>query len=98
MLFDVQNRHWTKLLTTDPVSDLNWSHQGDSVYFSTAAFQKPAAVFRTGLDTRKVERITGLDGLQRLTSWWLGLMPDDSPLIQRDVGPQEIYSLDVNFP
>jgi hypothetical protein len=29
---------------------------------------------------------------------WTGLTPDDSPLVVRDVGSQEIYALDVQFP
>jgi len=28
----------------------------------------------------------------------MGLAPDDSPLVLRDVGIQEIYALDVDFP
>ena len=29
---------------------------------------------------------------------WCGLGPDDSPLILRDVGSQEIYALDLQLP
>ena len=29
---------------------------------------------------------------------WMGLAPDDSPLVLRDVGAQEIYALDVDLP
>ena len=37
-------------------------------------------------------RVTGYFGL------WMGLAPDDSPLLHRDAGTQEIYALDVQFP
>jgi hypothetical protein len=30
--------------------------------------------------------------------WWLGLAPDDSPLLLRDTGTQEIYALDWEAP
>lgn len=30
--------------------------------------------------------------------FWVGLAPDDSPLLMRDRSTQEIYSLDVRFP
>jgi len=29
---------------------------------------------------------------------WLGLTPDDSPLLARDISTQEIYALDVDLP
>jgi hypothetical protein len=29
---------------------------------------------------------------------WCGLTPDDSPLVLRDVGTQEIYALDLQLP
>jgi len=48
-----------------------------------------------------VERVVDLKNF-RMTgySWgfWLGLAPDDSPLLLRDVGTQEIYALDVDLP
>jgi hypothetical protein len=28
---------------------------------------------------------------------WSGVGPDDSPLVLRDIGAQEIYALDVEF-
>ena len=31
-------------------------------------------------------------------SIWLGLAPDDSPLLLRDTGTQEIYALDWETP
>jgi hypothetical protein len=30
--------------------------------------------------------------------WWVGLTPDDSPLVLRDTGTQEIYAFDVDLP
>jgi hypothetical protein len=30
--------------------------------------------------------------------FWMGLAPDDSPLVVRDVGVQEIYALDWEAP
>jgi hypothetical protein len=29
---------------------------------------------------------------------WIGLTPDDAPLLMRDRSVQEIYALDLNFP
>jgi hypothetical protein len=49
----------------------------------------------------KVEKIVSLKGM-RLTigmfGTWCGLAPDDWPLVLRDVGSQEIYTLDLQLP
>jgi len=29
---------------------------------------------------------------------WFGLAPDDSPLVARDIGSQEIYALEMQWP
>jgi len=50
----------------------------------------------------KTEQVVSLNRI-RLTgawggAWWFGLAPDDSPLVLRDAGTQEIYALDVELP
>jgi len=45
--------------------------------------------------------LVSLKGIQRawgLFGPWSGLASDDSPLILRDAGAQDIYALDVQFP
>jgi hypothetical protein len=39
-----------------------------------------------------------LDGFKLSVNWWIGLVPDDSPLVVRDAGMREIYALDVEWP
>ena len=49
----------------------------------------------------KMERLLSLKDIPRgFDPWefWVGLAPDDSPLLMRDRSTQEIYSLDVRFP
>jgi hypothetical protein len=46
---------------------------------------------------RKLERLFSLKNI-RLADIWTGLAPDDSPLVLRDVGTQEIYALDWEAP
>ena len=50
----------------------------------------------TGGQSSGVERVADLKGLS-ITGYygiWLGLAPDDSPLLLRDAGSQDIYALD----
>ena len=56
---------------------------------------------RVALDTQKVEEIVSLQNLKRAGangSFWFGLAPDDSPIVLRDTGTQEIYALDWQEP
>ncbi|MGB6804963.1 MAG: hypothetical protein WBE31_22065, partial [Candidatus Sulfotelmatobacter sp.] len=58
-------------------------------------------VVRVSLATGKMERLVDLKEIPRgFDPWefWVGLAPDDSPLLMRDRSTQEIYSLDVRFP
>jgi hypothetical protein len=52
---------------------------------------------------QKLERVGNLEGFRRAESavlkWpWIGLAPDGSPLLVRDIGTQEIYALDWQAP
>jgi Tol biopolymer transport system component/DNA-binding winged helix-turn-helix (wHTH) protein len=99
MLFDFSTHKWTELLNS-PASFPNWSHDGSYIYFSnpyTAEF----TVYRVRISDRKLELVTTLSR-QRL-GWspvgkWMGLAGDDSPLVLRDTGSEEIYALDWDAP
>jgi len=45
---------------------------------------------------RKVELVVDLKDFRQAGYWsvWLGMAPDDSPLLLRDTGTQDIYALD----
>jgi hypothetical protein len=50
---------------------------------------------------RKIEEIASLKDVRQTgfrSAVWMGLAPDDSPLLLRDVGTQEIYALDLQSP
>jgi hypothetical protein len=47
------------------------------------------------------ERIVTLENFRRVVQpWvsWMGLPPDGSPLLLRDIGSQEVYALDFEAP
>ena len=101
MLFNSATQKWTELVRT-AVNYPVWSRDSQYIYFDSYP-TRDAAVFRVRISDRRIERVTNLEGLRRAESailrWpWMGLAPDDSPLLVRDIGTQEIYALDWEAP
>jgi eukaryotic-like serine/threonine-protein kinase len=94
VVFDFTIQRW-KELTDIPADNYNWSHDDKYVYFKSPAGDE-TALYRIPLEDRKLERIISLKDIRRTGNWgpWAGLTPDDSPLILRDIGVEEIYALD----
>jgi hypothetical protein len=57
-------------------------------------------VLRVRISDRAVEQVSDLTDLPATGNIgpWLGLDPDDSPLLLKDIGTQDIYSLDWEEP
>ena len=99
MLFDFSTHKWAELVSS-PADYPNWSHDGRYIYFINPYIAEPA-VYRVRISDRKLELVTSLSR-QRL-GWsiagkWTGLAGDDSPLVLRDTGSEEIYALDWEAP
>ncbi|MGA9392752.1 MAG: protein kinase [Candidatus Sulfotelmatobacter sp.] len=99
MLYDLANKVWTSLASSRFAFE-NWSH--DSKYLYTEDYSdKTDDMVRVNIANGKEERLLSLKEIPRgFDPWefWVGLGPDDSPLLMRDRSTQEIYSLDVRFP
>jgi len=94
-LFEFATQKWSDLAAQD-VGYLQWSADSKYVYFDTGA-SRELAVHRVRIADRKIERIANLENFQRVVEpWvsWMGLTPDGSPLLMRDIGSQEVYALD----
>ena len=78
-----------------------WSRDGKYIYFEdeTDDGQK---IFRIRVADQKTETIVSLKNIPRARFYfgdnWFGLGPDDAPLIMREVGNREIYSLELQLP
>jgi Tol biopolymer transport system component len=98
MLFDFKTQKWGELAKMTAAYP-NWSRDGNYVFFHS--FGSDTSLYRVRVSDHNLEKIVSLKGL-RLTigpfGTWCGLAPDDSPLILRDVGSQEIYALDLKLP
>ena len=93
-LFDLRTQQWTELVRSE-LNWFNWSRDGRYVYFEQHGNRN--AVMRVGLDNHKVDEIVSLQNLKRtgaFGSFWFGLAPDDSPIVLRDTGTQEVYALE----
>jgi Tol biopolymer transport system component len=97
MLFDFAAQRWEEIAKVT-VGYPNWSKTGDSVYF--LHWEDQPSVMRVRIRDRKLERMVDLKNFRQTGAYgtWLGLAPDDSPLLLRDAGTQEIYALDWEAP
>jgi serine/threonine protein kinase/Tol biopolymer transport system component len=97
VLFDFHTEKWSELLKAS-IAFPNWSADGQYIYFLHWP-DNPAAL-RVRISDRKVERIADLKNLPIAGHFglWLGLAPDDSPLVLRDAGSQDVYALDWEAP
>jgi Tol biopolymer transport system component/predicted Ser/Thr protein kinase len=95
-LFDFSTQKWVQLEQL-VVGFPSWSRDSKYIYFDSQGEDR--AFYRVRISDHKLERLVSLKGL-RLTGalGWTGLAQDDSPLVLRDVGTQEIYAFDWNAP
>ena len=99
MLFDVQSQKWTELARIT-VNWPQWSRTGAYVYFVGAVEGQPTGVFRLRIADHKLEQVVSLKDFRNAPAdWgWLGLAPDDSPLLLRDATTEDVYALDWEAP
>jgi Tol biopolymer transport system component len=97
VLFDFETGKWSDLVET-AVDFPNWSKDGQYVYF--LHYPANPAAFRIRITDRKLEQVADLKGFMPTGWWgfWLGLDPEDMPLMLRDTGTQDVYSLDWEGP
>jgi serine/threonine protein kinase/Tol biopolymer transport system component len=101
MLFNNATKKWTQLAQV-VVNATAWSRDSRYIYFDNFP-SRDIAIYRVRVGSGQVEQVTSLGALRRaesasLLSPWMGLAPDGSPLLVRDIGTQEIYALDVDLP
>jgi Tol biopolymer transport system component len=99
-LFDVASKRWRDL-GVGPVQWVTWSRDSRHLYFGSVVKQEPV-LQRVKAPEGTMERVASLYGLNRLnyghSPSWIGLAPDESPLLLRDVSTQDIFALDVDLP
>jgi eukaryotic-like serine/threonine-protein kinase len=98
-IFDLSGKKWSELGKIG-VAYPNWSRDSKYIYFRSLP-EDQAWLCRLRIADAKLERLGSLKDIRQTGVfgwWWVGLTPDGSPLLLRDIGTEEIYSLDVDFP
>ena len=97
MLFDTQSQTWSELMNGS-FGWVNWSHDGQSIY--VLDFTGTGAVLKVDISDKKVTRVADLKSLIITGRFGggLSLAPDDSPLLLRDTGSQDVFALDWQEP
>ncbi len=92
-LFDFKTQEWSALVK-GIIGYPSWSRDGRFVYYE----RLNQAVERVAVPGGKIEQVASLKGIQEtgVYSFWFGLTPDDSPLILKDAGSQEVVSMDFH--
>jgi eukaryotic-like serine/threonine-protein kinase len=99
MLYTFATGSWATLVDgAAKASYPTWSHDGKCVYYYDSNF----SVWRVCLADRKPQVVGKLGGAGNLYSGVFGnsfgVAPDDSILVTRDIGTDQIYGLDVELP
>jgi serine/threonine protein kinase/Tol biopolymer transport system component len=98
MLFDFTTRKWEQVQALP--NCITWSSDSEALYFDGGG-AKDTAFYRLRIRDRKLERVTSLKDIRRVylpIVPWAGLTPDNSPLVLRDIGSEDIYAFDWEAP
>jgi Tol biopolymer transport system component/DNA-binding winged helix-turn-helix (wHTH) protein len=96
VLFDFETQKWTDLLQGSGYSLPSWSKDGVYVY-DVLGFPM-SAVVRIRISDNKSEQVVDLRNFTIAGVVWLALALDDSPVLLRDTGIQDVYALDWEAP
>jgi Tol biopolymer transport system component/DNA-binding winged helix-turn-helix (wHTH) protein len=107
-IFDLRAGEWKNLLdsenarhhywTGENIGCHYWSHDSRFIYF-LSWIQDKAGVYRVPVSGGRAELVFDIPEGFRGTGYydyWMSLDPDDTPLILRDVGTDEIYALTLD--
>ena len=101
-VYDVLRKTWRSLVRVSMVIGYPWwSHDGKYVYFNSERFppDSAASISRVRVSDSSIEEVLKLK--EKVTGnlgEWFGLAPDDSILVLRDLGVQEVFELDADLP
>jgi Tol biopolymer transport system component/DNA-binding winged helix-turn-helix (wHTH) protein len=96
MLYDFRSQKWSRIAEKTYVGVMSWSSDGHYIYCVRRG--SDPAILRIQIPGGAIEQITSLKGVRQTGyrgGFWIGLTPDDSPLVLKDVGTEELYSLDL---
>ena len=97
MIMDSKTQQWSAL-AKGTFGWPNWSRDSQHVYLLD--FKGKGAVLKVGVEDHKSEKVVDLKDLVTAGRFGgsLSIAPDDSPLLLRDRGTQDVYALDWQQP
>ena len=98
LLFDFHTGKWTELVKAQPAG---WDFSPDGQYLQYLDQTGSGGVWKIRLSDGKKEKVVDLQNFIDTGYWGFGQLsvaPDGSPLLLRDTGTQDIYSLDWEQP
>jgi len=96
MLFDVRTERWTTLADSITGDGPNWSSDSQYIYVDTLQANRPV-VERIRIRDGKRSTLVDLAPLQKSPGqldYWIGLAPDNSPILLHQFTAVEVYSLE----
>jgi hypothetical protein len=92
-IFDFETKRWSVMQQTRETDFPTWSSDSQFIYF-LSPWDDPG-VFRVHVSGGNAERIVELQGFRHTGAFtlWMGLDPQDTPMLLRDVGTDDIYAL-----
>jgi serine/threonine protein kinase/Tol biopolymer transport system component len=99
LAFDFSKRTWS-LVAEGAIAYPQWSHLGEHVYFLSSP-PGGNVVYRVRLSDRRLEEVLDLKNFRQAPmtmGGWMGIDPDDAPLLVRDAGTQDIHALTLDLP
>jgi eukaryotic-like serine/threonine-protein kinase len=94
LIFDRAKQKWAKVFQERNFSFPSWSKDSQYIYF--LSWPEDPGLFRIRVSDFAVERVAELKNFRPTGYWedWMGLDPNDEPLLFRDTGLQDVYALD----
>jgi Tol biopolymer transport system component/DNA-binding winged helix-turn-helix (wHTH) protein len=93
-LYNFKTKRWSST-EAEAVENATWSSDSKYIYFNRGLHDP--ALLRLRVEDGHVEMIVSLRAYPNLTFPWSGVTPDNSPLILRNSGGTEIYSLALEY-
>jgi Tol biopolymer transport system component len=93
-VFDFDKQRWSELQKGECCDYPTWSSDSQFVYFVVDTSNDPG-VYRVRVSDGRAERVVDLKGFRHTgaVGLWMGLDPNDTPLLLRDTGSDDIYAL-----
>ena len=97
MLFDFQTQQWTEL-AKGSMGWLEWSKDGQYLQINDSS--GTGSILRIRLSDHAAERIVDVKSFATTGyyGYWFAVAPDDSPIMLRNAGTRDVYSLDWEEP